>query len=204
MMKSLAARIVFAPKDMSDAREISEELGFVTVKTRSRSRPAYWSGSSNRTPTVNESEQRRALRLPQELKDLGTEQAIVFYEGLPPILCRKIRYYQERVFKKRLRPPPPPTPQGARPAAPMPTEDSAASDPFVTGGEIRMEDLSVEEGEAMERTNVPLEQTAIEALTLEDFVVPEASVAAVEAAGSAPSSAALKAQAAAFLASLET
>ena len=28
MLKSLAARIVFAPKDYADAREISDELGF--------------------------------------------------------------------------------------------------------------------------------------------------------------------------------
>ena len=31
MLKSLAARIVFAPKDFPDAREISDELGFTTV-----------------------------------------------------------------------------------------------------------------------------------------------------------------------------
>jgi type IV secretion system protein VirD4 len=40
MMKSLAARIVFAPKDFSDAREISDELGFTTVKVRTVSRPS--------------------------------------------------------------------------------------------------------------------------------------------------------------------
>lgn len=31
MLKTLAARIVFAPKDFPDAREISEELGYTTV-----------------------------------------------------------------------------------------------------------------------------------------------------------------------------
>ena len=36
MLKSLAARIVFAPKDFADAREISDELGFTTVTVRDR------------------------------------------------------------------------------------------------------------------------------------------------------------------------
>src|ERR1700683_3786712 len=41
MLKSLAARIVFAPKDHADAREISDELGFTTVKVRSLSKPIF-------------------------------------------------------------------------------------------------------------------------------------------------------------------
>ena len=39
MLKSLAARIVFAPKDFADAREISDELGFTTVTVRTVSKP---------------------------------------------------------------------------------------------------------------------------------------------------------------------
>jgi type IV secretion system protein VirD4 len=46
------------------------------------------------------------LLLPQEVKELGPEEAIVFYEGLRPIRCRKIRYYADKRFRKRLRPPP--------------------------------------------------------------------------------------------------
>ncbi len=40
MLKSLAARIVFAPKDFSDAREISDELGFTTVRFKDGLDPA--------------------------------------------------------------------------------------------------------------------------------------------------------------------
>src|SRR6202008_111556 len=39
LLKSLAARIIFAPKDFSDAREISDELGFQTVPMRTVSKP---------------------------------------------------------------------------------------------------------------------------------------------------------------------
>jgi type IV secretion system protein VirD4 len=119
MLKSLAARIVFAPKDFADAREISDELGFTTVPVRTVSKPLGANferrGSRSRSQTV--SQQRRALLLPQEVKELGTEEAIVFYEGLRPISCRKIRYFTDRRFRKRLLPPP---------ALPLPVGDSRA------------------------------------------------------------------------------
>jgi type IV secretion system protein VirD4 len=108
MLKSLAARIVFAPKDFTDAREISDELGFTTVKAKSISKPSmdFFEGRGRRARSVNVSEQRRALLLPQEVKELGTEEAIIFYEGLRPIRCRKIRYYADPRFRARLLPPP--------------------------------------------------------------------------------------------------
>jgi type IV secretion system protein VirD4 len=108
MMKSLAARIVFAPKDFADAREISDELGFETVKVKTVSKPVGGSLArrGGRSGSQNVSEQRRALLLPQEVKELGSEEAIVFYEGLRPIRCRKIRYFTDARFRKRLLPAP--------------------------------------------------------------------------------------------------
>jgi type IV secretion system protein VirD4 len=108
MLKSLAARIVFAPKDYGDAREISDELGFTTVKVKTLSRPLgqFFEGRQGRSRSVSVSEQRRALLLPQEVKELGPEEAIIFYEGLRPIRCRKIRYYADARFRARLLPPP--------------------------------------------------------------------------------------------------
>ena len=74
MLKSLAARIVFAPKDFADAREISDELGFTTVRARSVSTPIgiAFDRRSSRSRSQSVSEQRRALLLPQEVKELGT------------------------------------------------------------------------------------------------------------------------------------
>ncbi len=106
ILKSLAARVVFAPKDFSDAREISDELGFTTVKSKSYSSPTFGAGGKNRSPTVNVSEQRRALLLPQEVKELGNDRAILFYEGLRPIACQKIRYFSDPNLKCRVLPPP--------------------------------------------------------------------------------------------------
>jgi len=108
MLKSLAARIAFAPKDYADAREISDDLGFTTVRVRSISSPIGVAFNSRgvRTRSQSVSEQRRALLLPQEVKELGTEEAIVFYEGLRPIRCHKIRYFSDRRFRRRVLAPP--------------------------------------------------------------------------------------------------
>ena len=108
MLKSLAARIVFAPKDFPDAREISDELGNTTVKVRTLSKPLhdFSSGKGSRGRSVNVSEQRRALLLPQEVKELGPDEAIIFLEGVRPIRCRKIRYFEDRRFRARLLVPP--------------------------------------------------------------------------------------------------
>src|SRR5690606_28774754 len=39
----------------------------------------------------------------QELKAMGPDKEIVIYEGLAhPVLCRKIRYYKDSYFTKRL------------------------------------------------------------------------------------------------------
>ncbi len=108
MLKSLAARIVFAPKDFGDAREISDELGTQTVKVRSISKPtlSFGDGAGGRSRSVTISEQRRPLMLPQEVKELPPHEQIIFCEGLRPIRCQKIRYFEDKVFTARLRPPP--------------------------------------------------------------------------------------------------
>jgi type IV secretion system protein VirD4 len=102
LTKTLAARVVFAPKDVSDAREISDELGALTVKSKSTSRSVW--GQSKRTVSV--SEQRRPLLLPQEVKEIGKDRSILFFEGVRPILCRKIRYFEDGFLKRRVLLPP--------------------------------------------------------------------------------------------------
>src|SRR5580658_2206315 len=133
MLKSLAARIVFAAKDHADAREISDELGYTTVRAKTISTPLFgFSGSKAQRPrSQNVSEQRRALLLPQEIKELGPEEAIIFYEGLRPIRCRKIRYFTDRRFRKRLRPAPavPLPPRGSLPSAGPPGRVRPATPP---------------------------------------------------------------------------
>jgi type IV secretion system protein VirD4 len=162
MLKSLAARIVFAPKDIGDAREISDELGNTTVKVKTHSRPLMDMADSKgrRQRSVSVSEQRRALLLPQEVKALGSEQAIVFYEGLRPIRCRKIRYFEDPRFTSRLLPAPEVPQQKAAEAQPP---SGNAPDAGLAPAE------AFHGAEAVEREATAEDIERIESLTLEDF-----------------------------------
>jgi type IV secretory pathway TraG/TraD family ATPase VirD4 len=43
--------------------------------------------------------------LPQELKAMGPDREIVMYEGIAhPVMCEKIRYYEDPYFTRRLFP----------------------------------------------------------------------------------------------------
>ena len=162
MLKSLAARIVFAPKDVGDAREISDELGNTTVKVKTHSRPLMDLSESKgrRQRSVSVSEQRRALLLPQEVKALGNEQAIVFYEGLRPIRCRKIRYFEDPRFTRRLLPAPEVPQQKAAEAQPP---SGSPPDPRTAPSE------AIRAVETVERDATTEDIERIESLTLEDF-----------------------------------
>src|ERR1039458_10299899 len=105
MLKTLAARVVFPPNDIEDARKISEELGYTTVKGRSRNVPGL-GGGRQRSPSTTVSDQRRALMLPQEIKEMPANSEILFVEHLLPIRCQKIRYYDDKLFASRVLPPP--------------------------------------------------------------------------------------------------
>ena len=127
MMKSLAARVFYAPKDFAEANEISQELGMTTVRVKSFSKPRadFLSNKGHRHGNVSVNEQKRPLLLPQEVKELGRDQEILIYEGLRPVLAKKNRYYEDPLFKKRLFPPPPQAAPWRLRAAGAPSEHSA-------------------------------------------------------------------------------
>ena len=81
-------------------------LGHFTQQATSRGRSHSYSQHGHSSVSRNESDQRRALLLPQEFKELGSERLVVIAENCKPILGEKIRYHQEAVFKARLQAPP--------------------------------------------------------------------------------------------------
>ncbi|WP_295241639.1 type IV secretory system conjugative DNA transfer family protein [uncultured Brevundimonas sp.] len=120
VMTNCGVEIVFAPKELKIAQELSDRLGAYTTDGRSRSRPTGLS-QGRRSTTV--SDQRRALMLPQELMQLPQSALIVLKAGLPPVRGRKIAYFRERVFQRRLRPAPDLAPIAAPNEPPVPEED---------------------------------------------------------------------------------
>jgi type IV secretion system protein VirD4 len=99
-------QILYAPREQRDADEYSAMLGHFTERATSRGRSRSFSGHGHTTVSRNESEQRRALLLPQEFKELGSEHLVIVLENCKPILGEKIRYHREKVFKARRLPPP--------------------------------------------------------------------------------------------------
>lgn len=99
-------QILYAPREQRDADEYSAMLGQFTERATSRGRSRSFSQHGHSSVSRNESEQRRALLLPQEFKELGSERLVVIFENCKPILGEKIRYHREKVFMSRLRPAP--------------------------------------------------------------------------------------------------
>lgn len=106
LLSNHALMVMYAPSPtvQSDAQEYSEMLGYETVKSRSRT-------SSMQSSSTSTSDQRRALMLPQEIRELGQIREIVSLENCKPILCDKIRYYEDPDFTCRANLPPPSIPR---------------------------------------------------------------------------------------------
>jgi type IV secretion system protein VirD4 len=104
-MTNHAVEVVFAPKEQDVANELSERIGYDTVKARSRSGPK---GLAMRSTSETVTEHRRALMLPQELKLLPKSKAFILGTGIPPIVANKIVYYEDKAFLPRLLPVPAP------------------------------------------------------------------------------------------------
>ena len=98
-----ALNIIFPPKasETQTAKDISDWLGFQTVKGQSESKGKEIFTRKRRT--ISTSDQRRALLLPQEITGLGQLKELVVMENVPPILAERILYFKEAIFMDRLK-----------------------------------------------------------------------------------------------------
>lgn len=103
LMTNHAAQILFTPREQKDASSYSEMLGYYTVKAMSKGRSVNRGFRSGGSSSETISDQRRALMLPQELRELPQGQQIIVMENTPPILCERARFFRETVFIDRLR-----------------------------------------------------------------------------------------------------
>lgn len=125
ILTNCGLEIVFAPKELKVAQELSERLGYYTYRARSRSRPI---GLGQGRRSLTDSDQRRALMLPQELMQLSDKALIVLKAGLAPTRGRKLVYYRDRRFTDRLRPAPSSPPTAPRAPAPLAPDPQPPSD----------------------------------------------------------------------------
>ena len=102
IMTNCGVEVVFTPKELKVAQDLSERLGYYTYEGRSKSRPTFV-GAGKWTTTA--SEQRRALMLPQELMQMSRDALIALRGGIPPVKGRKIYYFKSADFTRRVQPP---------------------------------------------------------------------------------------------------
>ena len=96
-------RVTFAANNMETANLISQLIGNKTVQQSSHNMPKFLD-LNPAARTVNTSEVQRALLLPQEVVTLPRDQQIILIESFPPIKTKKIFYYEDPFFTRRLLP----------------------------------------------------------------------------------------------------
>lgn len=94
-------RITFAANNYETANLISQLCGNKTVEQASYSKPLFFDlNVSSRSQSI--SKVQRALLLPQEVIQLPRDDQIVLIESFPPIRSKKIQYFSDKFFTKRL------------------------------------------------------------------------------------------------------
>lgn len=97
-------RVTFAANNVDTAELISKLVGNKTVKQYSLNKPKFFD-LNPASRSMHESETQRALLLPQEVIGLPRDEQIVLIESCPPIRSKKIFYFKDSFFTKRLLPP---------------------------------------------------------------------------------------------------
>ncbi|TWT20409.1 conjugal transfer protein TraG [Luteimonas marina] len=99
-------RVAFAPNDERTARRLSDTLGMATQEHLHRSyggsRGALWLDHVN----VSRQAIGRPLLTPGEIMQLPPDEELVMVAGHPPLRARKLRYYTDPNFVRRVLPPP--------------------------------------------------------------------------------------------------
>lgn len=97
-------RITFSANNIETANMISQLVGNKTVTQESHNKPKFLDFNPA-ARTLHVSETQRALLLPQEVIQLPRDEQIILVESFAPIKCKKIFYFKDSTFTRRLLPP---------------------------------------------------------------------------------------------------
>jgi len=94
-------RITFAANNVETANLISQLIGNKNVQQESLNKPRFFDLNPG-ARSLHVSKVQRALLLPQEVINLPPDDQIMLIEASPPIKSKKIKYYQDKFFTKKL------------------------------------------------------------------------------------------------------
>ena len=95
-------RVFHTPNDAETPDYVSKMMGKKTITVRNKSyQNDLWQLLGENSYNVQE--KGRDLMTAAEISELDAEDEIIFVAGRPPIRCKKIRYYQDKNFERRLR-----------------------------------------------------------------------------------------------------
>lgn len=114
LMTNFDCQIIYTTRDNKDAQEYSEIIGYETVHSKNRSTGK--SGRSISEATGEGAGHKRAVMLPQEIKAMPMTDCVINMPGMNTIHAKKVRYYNDKVFKPRLGYPQPMIPAIDRPS----------------------------------------------------------------------------------------
>lgn len=117
-------RVAFATNDEKTAKRISETLSTKTEAREQRNYAGHRLAPWLAHVMVSSAETPRQLLTPGEIMQLSPTREIVMIGGMAPILAKKLRYYKDPRFKKRVMAPPPLSTAGCEDAP----EESAPDD----------------------------------------------------------------------------
>ena len=106
ILDNCGLEVVFGTKDLKLTEELSARLGYDTVEGTTRTGPRFWQALRRDKLSMTNSDQRRALLLPQEITRLQAREAILIRPGMFPVRCRRIRYFKDRTFTRLVLPAP--------------------------------------------------------------------------------------------------
>ena len=99
-------RVAFATNDERTAKRISDALGSTTEMRAMRNYAGHRLAPWLSHVMVSRQETARQLLTPGEVMQLPADEEVVLISGTAPIRAKKIRYYADQNFKRRVSPPP--------------------------------------------------------------------------------------------------
>lgn len=98
VVSNCQVQVYHTPSDNNSAKYLSDKLGNETIESTSSSRNSVLLPMPN---SYSDSYISRPLMYPNEVSTLDPAKLLVFCKGLSPILCNKIRYFEDPVFLPR-------------------------------------------------------------------------------------------------------